>query len=110
MAAKAAFQPQMVPGIASAPGGVAVLPSARRRAKQRKQRPALRIGIPKVLNLYAYGPLFSAYFTSLGLPAENIVFSDTTTPEQFRTHAGPGLGRSLLSFQGLHLARSQPAG
>ena len=88
MAAKAAFQPQMVPGIASAPGGVAVLPSARRRTKQRKQRPALRIGIPKVLNLYAYGPLFSAYFTSLGLPAENIVFSDTTTPEQFRTTLG----------------------
>ena len=88
MAARSAFQPQMVPGIASAPGGVAVLPSTRRRAKQRKQRPALRIGIPKVLNLYAYGPLFSAYFTSLGLPAENIVFSDTTTQEQFRSTLG----------------------
>jgi len=88
LAAKSAFQPQMVPGIASAPGGVALLPSARRRSKQRKQRTALRIGIPKVLNLYAYGPLFSAYFASLGLPAENIVFSDTTTLEQYRSTLG----------------------
>jgi predicted CoA-substrate-specific enzyme activase len=88
LAARAAFQPQQVPGIASVPAGVAVLPSARRRAKQRKQRPALRIGIPKVLNLFAYGPLFSAYFASLGLPAENIVYSDTTTPEQYRSTLG----------------------
>ena len=84
----AAFQPQQVHGVASAPARAALLPSSRRRAKQRKQRPALRIGIPKVLNLYAYGPLFSAYFASLGLPAENIVFSDTTTQEQYRSTLG----------------------
>ena len=30
------------------------------------QRPQLRIGIPRVLNMYAYAPLFSAYLESLG--------------------------------------------
>jgi predicted nucleotide-binding protein (sugar kinase/HSP70/actin superfamily) len=88
LAARSAFQPQQVSGVASAPSRAALLPSSRRRAKQRKHRPALRIGIPKVLNLYAYGPLFSAYFASLGLPAENIVFSDTTTQEQYRSTLG----------------------
>jgi predicted nucleotide-binding protein (sugar kinase/HSP70/actin superfamily) len=41
-----------------------------------------------VLNLYAYAPLFHAYFVSLGLRPENIVFSDTTTPEQYRSTLG----------------------
>jgi predicted CoA-substrate-specific enzyme activase len=88
LAARGAFQPQEVRGIASTPSRIALLPASRRRAKQRKQRLSLRMGIPKVLNLYACAPLFSAYFASLGLPAENIVFSDTTTQEQYRSTLG----------------------
>ncbi len=93
MAARLAFQPQKVDSVASAGlamgfSSTAMLPSSRRRAKQRKMRSALRIGIPKVLNLYAYAPLFSAYFAALGLAAEQVVYSDTTTQEQFRSTLG----------------------
>jgi predicted CoA-substrate-specific enzyme activase len=88
LAARGAFQPPQVSDIASAPSRIAVRPGSRRRAKQRKLRPALRIGIPRVLNLYACAPFFSAYFASLGLLAENIVFSDTTTQEQYRSTLG----------------------
>ena len=49
---------------------------------------ALRIGIPKVLNIYSYAPLFTAYLTSLGIPADHITFSDTTTLAQFRDAIG----------------------
>jgi predicted CoA-substrate-specific enzyme activase len=88
LAARSAFQPQQVGGVASAASRVNLLPASRRRSKLRKHRPALRIGIPKVLNLYACAPLFSAYFASLGLLDENLVFSDTTTQEQYRSTLG----------------------
>ena len=39
----------------------------------------LRIGIPRVLNQYTCNPMFSAYFEALGVPAENLVYSDYTT-------------------------------
>ena len=88
LAARAAFQPTNVDSVASADSPLALLPSSRRRAKQRKTRSALRIGIPRALNLYAYAPLFSAYFAALGFAAEQIVYSDTTTQEQFRSTLG----------------------
>jgi predicted nucleotide-binding protein (sugar kinase/HSP70/actin superfamily) len=88
IAARRAFQPQHVESIASLLPRIALLPASRRASHRRQGRAALRIGIPKVLNLYAYGPLFHAYFVSLGLLPENIVYSDTTTPEQYRTTLG----------------------
>ena len=53
-------------------------------------RPNLRIGIPRVLNMYAYAPLFSAYLQSLGVPSENIVYSDFTTNEMYREGSSRG--------------------
>lgn len=58
------------------------------RSRRGTQRSSLRIGIPKVLNLYAYAPLFATYLTYLGIPADHITISDTTTPEQFRSAVG----------------------
>ncbi|HVJ04601.1 MAG TPA: BadF/BadG/BcrA/BcrD ATPase family protein [Candidatus Saccharimonadales bacterium] len=52
------------------------------------QNGSLRIGIPKVLNLYSYAPLFTAYLTSLGISADHITFSDTTTLAQFKNAVG----------------------
>jgi predicted CoA-substrate-specific enzyme activase len=52
------------------------------------QNSSLRIGIPKVLNLYAYAPLFTAYLKSLGVSAHHITFSDTTTLAQFKEAVG----------------------
>ena len=40
--------------------------------------------------MYAYAPLFSAYLESLGVRAENIVYSDVTTGEMYRTGSSRG--------------------
>jgi activator of 2-hydroxyglutaryl-CoA dehydratase/predicted nucleotide-binding protein (sugar kinase/HSP70/actin superfamily) len=64
--------------------------AARRRIALVKQRSQLRIGIPRVLNLYAYAPLFSAYLESLGVRAENIVYSDFTNSEMYRAGSSRG--------------------
>lgn len=42
-----------------------------------------RVGIPRVLNLYSTGPYFRAYFEALGIPKQNVVFSDETTEEMW---------------------------
>ena len=62
-----------------------------------KQRIALmqarethRVGMPRVLNMYLYAPMFSAYLESLGVQPENIIYSDFTTQELYRTGAGRG--------------------
>jgi predicted CoA-substrate-specific enzyme activase len=65
-------------------------PASRRRLELRKQRARLRIGIPRVLSFYAYAPLFSAYLESLGARAENIVYSDVTTSEIYRSGSSRG--------------------
>ncbi len=64
--------------------------SAQERIALIKNRPNLRIGIPRVLNMYAYAPLFSAYLQSLGVLAENIVYSDFTTNEMYRAGSSRG--------------------
>ncbi len=64
--------------------------AARRRGALVKRRRHLRIGIPRVLNLYAYAPLFSSYLESLGVRAENIVYSDFTTGDLYRAGSSRG--------------------
>jgi predicted CoA-substrate-specific enzyme activase len=64
--------------------------SAKERMATMKNRPNLRVGIPRVLNAYVYAPLFNAYFESLGLKAENLVYSDYTSPELYRAGATRG--------------------
>lgn len=46
-------------------------------------RQNIRIGIPRVLNLYSTAPLWRVFFETLGIPSANIVFSDATTPEMW---------------------------
>ena len=64
--------------------------AARHRIALMKRRGQLRIGIPRVLNMYAYAPLFSSYLESLGVRAENIVYSDFTTGEMYRAGSSRG--------------------
>jgi predicted nucleotide-binding protein (sugar kinase/HSP70/actin superfamily) len=74
------------------PDSVAEPPAARpprgRRQQRREQLAAgrcdLRIGVPRLLNLYSVNPFFSAYFESLGVPARNLVYSDVTTDQLYR--------------------------
>ncbi|MBL0176681.1 MAG: CoA activase [Ignavibacteria bacterium] len=50
----------------------------------RRERAAIRVGVPRVLNLYSYMPFFSAYFESLGVPHAHLVFSDYTSEELYK--------------------------
>ncbi len=44
-------------------------------------RKKVRIGIPRVLNLFSTGPFFRAYLEAVGIPKTGVVFSDETTEE-----------------------------
>jgi len=46
-------------------------------------RRRVRIGIPRVLNLYSTAPWFRTYFECIGIPKQNICFSDATTEEMW---------------------------
>jgi len=48
------------------------------------RRKQMRIGIPKILNMYSTAPFFIGYLRSIGLPAENIIFSDTTNDAMYK--------------------------
>lgn len=64
--------------------------AARARVALMNNRGRLRVGMPRTLNMYVYAPLFSAYLESLGVAAENIVYSDFTSRELYRAGAGRG--------------------
>jgi len=55
-----------------------------------ESRRKVRIGIPRVLNIYTYAPLFNAYFESVGIQPENIIYSDYTSSELYRAGASRG--------------------
>ncbi len=64
--------------------------ATKERASLIAQRKDFRVGVPRLLNTYTYAPFFNAYFASLGLKSENIVYSDYTTPELYRAGASRG--------------------
>lgn len=43
----------------------------------------VKIGMPRVLNLYSMGPFFRTYFEVLGLPPKNLIWSPFTTEEMW---------------------------
>jgi predicted CoA-substrate-specific enzyme activase len=55
-----------------------------------ERRKTLRVGMPRVLNMYLYAPLFSAYLESLGMEPENLVYSEFTGQDMYRAGAGRG--------------------
>lgn len=61
-----------------------------RRKKIMERRAKIRIGIPRVLGMYIYAPLFTSYFEHLGVSPGNIVYSDFTTEEMFRVGSKRG--------------------
>jgi len=64
--------------------------STKRRIALMRLRSSLRIGIPRVLNMFVYAPLFSSYLESLGVLSDNIVYSDFTTNEMYRAGSSRG--------------------
>lgn len=59
-------------------------PGVKKRVDKMKARSEIRIGIPRVLNMYSVSPLFTAYFESLGIKYKNLVFSDLTTEKLYK--------------------------
>jgi predicted CoA-substrate-specific enzyme activase len=62
----------------------------RRRVALMKRRAEIKIGIPRVLNQYSTNPLFSAYFESLGIPPQNLIYSDFTDEKLYKDGAKRG--------------------
>ncbi|MBK1735100.1 CoA activase [Halorhodospira abdelmalekii] len=94
IAAQRLFQAPVVESVADPqPRGLIALLRPRYAARRRRaqaDRGEVRIGIPRVLNLYACAPFFLGFFTALGVPARNIVFSDYTDQELYRRGATRG--------------------
>jgi activator of 2-hydroxyglutaryl-CoA dehydratase/predicted nucleotide-binding protein (sugar kinase/HSP70/actin superfamily) len=55
-----------------------------------QERAKLKIGIPRVMLMYSFAPIFSAYFESLGIKKSNIYYSDYTTSDLYRTGTNRG--------------------
>ena len=69
-------------------------PAARRAVQLRRDRMArrqhLRIGMPRVLNMYGHAPFFIGFFEAVGVPYENLVFSAYTSEELYKRGAKRG--------------------
>jgi predicted CoA-substrate-specific enzyme activase len=66
-------------------GGIKRVPRTRSfersSAEAAERRRTLRIGIPRVLNLWSTAPFFRTYFETLGVSQRGVVFSDETSEE-----------------------------
>jgi len=92
-AAKEVFRPTNAKNVADplpARGWAGWSKGARERRALMENRKKLRFGIPRVLNIYTYAPLFNAYFESLGVQPENVIYSDYTSSELYRAGASRG--------------------
>jgi predicted nucleotide-binding protein (sugar kinase/HSP70/actin superfamily) len=58
-------------------------PFERSSAERRRQLRSKRVGMPRVLNMYSTAPYFRTYFEALGMPKQNVVFSDPTSEEMW---------------------------
>ena len=90
IASKEAFRPRGVGSVADPVPQRQWTRVARERAALLERRKTLRLGIPRVLNMYTYAPFFNAYFESLGVLGGNVVYSDYTSGDLYREGAGRG--------------------
>ncbi|MBZ5706672.1 MAG: acyl-CoA dehydratase activase-related protein [Acidobacteriia bacterium] len=90
MASKEVFRPTNPKSVADPLPTRAWGKAARDRIALMQGRKDIRIGIPRVLNIYTYAPLFNGYLESLGVQPENIVYSDYTSSELYRAGASRG--------------------
>jgi predicted CoA-substrate-specific enzyme activase len=88
--AKAAFKSYAPPLVADPLPRFALTAAQKKRIELMKKRKELRIGIPRILNMYSVMPIFSAYFESLGIPAENLIYSDYTNESLYKEGAKRG--------------------
>ena len=84
LGAKAVWRSFIPPKVADPPARIALTGAQRQRNELLKKRETMRIGIPRALNQYSVNPLFSAYFESLGVPPQNLIYSDFTTEQLYK--------------------------
>src|SRR3984957_8126129 len=90
-AAREVFRPVNAKNVADAiPAAKFWNKAAKERIPLMKKRKKLRVGIPRVLNIYTYAPLFNGYLESLGVQPENIIYSDYTSSDLYRAGASRG--------------------
>jgi predicted CoA-substrate-specific enzyme activase len=70
-------------GPGALPHSPKVTPGAGNSSGISEFRKNLKIGIPRVLNMYSLSPLFAAYFQALGVDFRNIIYSDYTDPQMW---------------------------
>lgn len=58
--------------------------TSRTRIEAFEKRSKLRIGMPRVLLMYSFAPLFASYFESLGVKRGNIIYSDFTSENLYK--------------------------
>jgi predicted CoA-substrate-specific enzyme activase len=90
IASKEVFRPRNPKSVADPIPARTWLKSPKERIALMGNRKKIRIGIPRVLNAYAYAPLFNGYLESLGVQPENIIYSDYTSPELYRAGSSRG--------------------
>ena len=76
--------------VADAPPKIQITAAQKRRAALLKKRGEIRIGMPRVLNMYSMTPVFTGYFAALGVKAENLVYSDFTSEQLYKEGAKRG--------------------
>jgi len=90
VAARHAFRPQQAARVADPLPKHAWTGAAKRRVAAMQRRATYRIGMPRVLNMYSTGPLWMAFFESLGIAPENLVWSDYTSEHLYKEGAKRG--------------------
>lgn len=90
VAAKAVFRVPDVPLVADQLPKFQITAAQKKRAELMKKRSEIRIGMPRVLNMYSQTPIFTGYFAALGIKAENMVYSDYTSEELYKEGAKRG--------------------
>ncbi|MEE9235544.1 MAG: BadF/BadG/BcrA/BcrD ATPase family protein [Candidatus Acidoferrales bacterium] len=90
LAAKAAFRPTNAPQVADPLPRYAFTRAQKQRRERMQQRPQIKIGLPRLLNMYSTAPFWMAYFESLGLQPENLIWSDYTSEQLFKEGAKRG--------------------
>jgi predicted CoA-substrate-specific enzyme activase len=87
---RAAFKSYAPDAVADPIPRVALTRARRRRARLMARREELRVGMPRVLQMYCVSPLFRTYFESLGIRPQNIVFSSETNQRLYKEGAKRG--------------------
>jgi predicted CoA-substrate-specific enzyme activase len=90
MAARTVTLPQRPRLVADPAHYLPLTPRQAARNRLAARRGSVRVGIARVFNQYLYGPFFSAYLESLGVAAQNIVWSDVTSEKLYREGARRG--------------------